>query len=63
MLKSNVLEIYSHKYITIKVDSDDDLPLEKARNIHNVVIFVESVFNKNYNHCYYETFLERFLYK
>lgn len=57
------MEIYSHKYIKIKVDSDDDLPLEKTLNKHDVVISVESVFNKNCNHCYYETFLERFLYK
>ena len=63
MLKSNVLEIYSHKYIKIKVDSDDALPLEKTLNMHDVVISVESVFNKNYNHCCYKTFLERFLYK
>ena len=34
----------------IKINSDDDLPLEKT--FHNVVILIKSIFNKCYNHLY-----------
>ena len=30
MLKSNILHVYSHKYAKIKINSDDDLPLEET---------------------------------
>ena len=33
-----------------KIDSDDDLSLEKAINMHNVVIVFISVFNENHTH-------------
>ena len=41
-----------------KVDSgdDDDLPLNKPLNIDNVLVFVKSLFNKNYNHYYIKCF-------
>ena len=59
VLKSNMSEDYSHNYIKIKIDSDDDLPLEKILNISNVVIILtKSSFNKNYN-LYYKAFLEK----
>ena len=38
----------------IKINSDDDLPLEKALNMHNVVILIKSFFKKNHNHYYYQ---------
>ena len=63
MLKSNILDFYSHKYTKIKIDLNDNLPLEKTLNVHNVVIRIKSVFNKNYNHYYYRVFLEKFSYK
>lgn len=47
----------------IKINSDDYLPLEKTPNMHNVVALVKSVFNKNQNHYYYQTFLEKGSYK
>ena len=53
MLKSNISDVFSNKYKKIKINSDDDLPLEKALNMYNIVIFIKSVFNENYNHyCY-----------
>ena len=55
-------DIYSHKYMKIKINSDDDLSLEKSLNMENVVIFIRSAFNKNHNH-YYETFIGKSLYK
>ena len=36
MLKSNISDIYSHKYIKIKTKLDDDLPWEKTLNMQNV---------------------------
>ena len=44
MLKSNVSDIYSYKYTEVKVNSDDDLRLEKMLNMRNVLILIESVF-------------------
>lgn len=37
----------------IKIDSDDDLPLEEILNMHNVVTLFKAVFNKSQNHEYY----------
>ena len=34
----------------IKIDSYDPLPQEKILSLHNVVILIQSVFNKNQNH-------------
>ena len=51
-LKSNISNVCSHKYTKTKIHSDNDLPLEKALNTENVVIFIKSVFNKNHNHYY-----------
>ena len=35
----------------LKIGSNDDLSL-KLLNVHNVVIRLQSIFNKNYNHYY-----------
>ena len=37
MLKINIADVYSHKYTKAKIKSDDDLPLEKTLNTHNIV--------------------------
>ena len=53
MLKINISDLYSHKYMEIKINSGDDLLLEKALNMRNIVtlfLVIKSVFNKNYNH-------------
>ena len=47
--------MFFYNYAKIKIDSDDDLPLEKTLTLHNVIL----VFNKNKNHCYYNIFLEK----
>ena len=59
MLKSN----FSHKYTKIKINSDDNLPLQKTWKMVNVVILLKPVFNENHNHYYYQVFLEICLYK
>ena len=35
-IKSNITDVYFHKYMKIKINSDDDFSLEKTLNIHNV---------------------------
>ena len=58
LLKKNVSDVYPHKYLKIKIDSDDGVLLEKTWNIYNVVIIpVKSVFNKNRSHYYYQAVL------
>ena len=41
------------------LDSHDSLPLEKILTLHNVIILIKSVLNKNQNHHYYNIFLEK----
>ena len=50
--KSGITYVFSHNYVRIKIDSYDSLPLEKVWTLHNVVIPIKSVFNKNQNHYY-----------
>ena len=38
------------QYLEIRTNSDDQLPLGKTLNMHNVVMLIESGFNKNHNH-------------
>ena len=59
MLKSNILEIYCHRLrksnddLLLDDNADDDLTLGTAWDIHNIVIPVKSVFDKNFSHyCY-----------
>ena len=52
ILKSNISDIYSHKYMKIKSNSYNDLPLGKTLNMDNVVILIKSVLNKNHNYYY-----------
>ena len=54
--------VFSHNYARIKTDSYDSLSLEKTLTLHNVIILIKSVFNKNQNHYYYNIFLEKCLY-
>ena len=57
MLKSNTSDFYFHKYVNFKINLDDDVPWKKTLNMYNVVIHINSVFNKNHNHYYYQTFI------
>ena len=38
-------------------------PLEKMLTLHDVVIHIKSVFNKDQNHHYYDIFLEKCSYQ
>ena len=61
-LKSGITEIFSHYFAKIKVDSYDSLPIEKILTLHNVIILIKSVLNKDKNHYYCKIFLKNCLY-
>ena len=63
MLKSNISDVFSHKYTKVKINSYDDLPLEKAIAMHNIVILLKFISNENHNNYFYDMFLEKCLYK
>ena len=46
-LKSGITYVISHNYARIKIDLYDVLPLERTLTLHNVVILIRSVFNKD----------------
>ena len=43
---------YDEKYIRIKFDSDDELPLNQAKEIPTIIIVVRTIFLEN-NKCYH----------
>ena len=53
---------HDEKYMKIKFNSGDDLPLKKTLELHNMVIVVISVFHEG-SKCYSQAFLEEYLYK
>ena len=61
--KSSVTYIFSHYFVKIKFVSHDSLPIDKTLDLHNVVILVKSVLNKDKKHYYYKIFLEKCLYQ
>ena len=54
---------HSHYYVKIKVDSYDFLPIEKTLTLHNVIILIKSILNKDKNHYYYKIFLKKCSYQ
>ena len=59
-LKSGVTYIFSHYFGKIKVDF---LSIEKILSLHNVIMLIKSVLNKDKNHYYYKIFLEKCSYQ
>ena len=53
---------YDEKYMKIKFNVDDKLPLNKSIEIPSMVIVVRTVFHKN-NKYYPQVFLDECLYK
>ena len=51
-LKSVITYIFSHYFAKIKVNSYDSLPLGKRLTLHNVIIHIKSVLNKDKYHYY-----------
>ena len=58
LLKNNS-DNYDEKCITIKFNSDDDLPLKKTIELHNMVVVVRSVFHED-NKCYLQNIFRWF---
>ena len=57
-IKSGITYIVSYNYAKI-FDSYDSFSLEKTLTLHNVMILVKSVFNKDKNNYYYNMYLEK----
>ena len=53
--------IYFFYFVKIKVDYYDSLPNDKRINLHNVLIHIKLVLNKDKNHYYYMMLLEKML--
>ena len=49
------LSDYDEKYVKIKFNSDDNLPLNKILKLHNIIIVVRSVFQED-NKYYLQVF-------
>ena len=62
-LKNGITDVDSYSSAKIKINSDDDLPLEKMLTMHNVVRPLKSIFNENRSQYYYKMFLEKCSYK
>ena len=52
-LKGSIRYIFSHCYVKLKFDSYDSLPMEKTLTLHNAIILIKSVLNKDKSHYYY----------
>ena len=57
-LKSGMTYIFSHYFAKIKMDPYDSWPIEKILTLHNVIILIKSVVNKDKIHYYCKLFLE-----
>ena len=62
-LKTSITDIFSHYFAKIKVDSYDSLSVEKIVTLHNFIILIKSVLNKDKNHYYNNIFLEKCSYQ
>ena len=51
-LKSSIAYVDSLNYSMVKIVSDDDFPLGKILTMHNVIILITLVFDKNHNQHY-----------
>ena len=61
--KSDITYILSHYFAKIKLDSYGSLPIEKRWTLHNFIIHIKSVVNKDKNHYYYKICLEKCSYQ
>ena len=62
-LKSSITYIFSTSFAKIKVDFDRSLLIEKMLILHNFIIHIKLVINKDKNHYYYKMFLEKCSYQ
>ena len=55
-----ILGGYDKKYIKINIYLDDNLPINKTLKLHNLIIFVRSVFQKD-KKCCTQVFLDEWI--
>ena len=48
--KSSITYVFSHNHAKMKIDSNEDFTLEGTLNLHNALILIKSVLNKDQNH-------------
>ena len=53
---------YNEKYMKIKFNSNEELPLNKTIEIPSMIIFVRAIFFEN-NKCYLQVFFDECLYE
>ena len=51
--------IFPHYYMNLVIDSCDSLPIAKVLTLHNAIIFIKPIVNKDQNHYSYNIFLEK----
>ena len=57
--KSGITDSVNHDFARIRINSYNYLPIDEILTIHNVIILIKSVVNKNENNCFYNIFLEK----
>ena len=62
-LKSGLTYIFSHYFANIKVYSYDSLCIQKRLILHNDIILIKLVNNKDKNNYYYKVLLEKWSYQ
>ena len=62
-LKSGITYFFSYYYAKIKVDFYYSLPIVKIFTMHNVIIHIKSVLNKDKKLYYYNFFRKMFVYQ
>ena len=60
---NGITYIFSCYFAKIKVDSYDSKIYTKKLNLHNVIIHIKSILNKDKNHYDYKTFLKKSFYQ
>ena len=58
-IKDDITYGISNSYAKIKFDSCNTLPIEETLTLHNVIILIKSVFDKEKNNYYYNIFFEK----
>ena len=61
--KGGITDSINHNFVRIRINSYKSLPTEKILTFHNVIILIKSVVTKNKTNYFYNTFLEKGLYK
>ena len=61
--KMHCYSSHCYNFARFKIDTYDSLPLGKTLILHNVLIHIKSVFDKDQKHYYYTIFSEKCSYQ